>query len=641
MASAAVVPNVPTDGMFVKFVPFRKVEDAKKGAPTVWGIATFEKEDLDGEICHYDTAKPVYMEWSAAALKRTAKAGQKASLGNIRIQHGLDVGGKATKLDFNDDEREIWLGSEPINEAMHQQLKDGYYTGYSQGGSYAWRKCVTCDTDLGLKQRSNYCPTCKTHVAVLYGLASLAEVSYVDSPCTAEGFEHVKANGSVEVVKFKKKESSIMAKTKTVAGVALEAHCFAYVGDPEKTETWKLPIEFPGDDAKTKSHIRNALARFDQTQGIPETEKSKVKARIESAARQNGIEVSEKALVEYRTPPKCIVARVDKAAAESGFRKGLYHVGMFAEVLSMLGYICRDLMYERDMEGDDSQVPEEIADNLDSLIETFLVLAEEEARELAAQAAAVGNKSTTGDTTMTEQELQKTREEADKLAKRTMATHLTKTAHHHEKMEAGETLKAEHHTAMHEFHKSAHAGMSKADVVEAKEGPKGVHEVIADVQEFHKAAGEHHKAMAKTCMGCAKTHGAMATACHKMADECDTDEHKKAVEAFKAATAAAEAATDSPVVKTTATPTLETDVAAAAEELRNTPAYKDAIKSMAQTRLDAELDALRKTTLAPDGVRVAGATADVSKGVRVVGRDGQEEAFAFAGIAPSATTAGL
>ena len=40
------------------------------------------------------------------------------------------------------------------------------------------------------------------------------------------------------------------------------------VGDPEKTATWKLPIKSPDDDVDwEKRHIRNALARFEQTKG--------------------------------------------------------------------------------------------------------------------------------------------------------------------------------------------------------------------------------------------------------------------------------------------------------------------------------------------------------------------------------------
>jgi hypothetical protein len=236
---------------------------------------------------------------------------------------------------------------------------------------------------------------------------------------------------------------------------------------------------------------------------------------------------------------------------------------------------------------------------------------------------------------MTEQELQKAREEADKLAKRTMATHLAKTAMHHEKMEEAHTAKAACHAGMAEFHKGSHSKMKKVDVGDEGEGPKGVQEVTANLQEFHKAAEDHHKAMGKEHLKAAKTHGTMAAACHKMSEECDTEEHKKAVDAIKAETPAAEV----PVVKTAVVPTLEADVAAAAEALRDTDTYKTAIKSMAQTRIDAELDELRKKTLAPDGVKIAGA--EVAKGIRSVARDGEEKNFAFAETSTSPSTAGL
>jgi len=82
-------------------------------------------------------------------------------------------------------------------------------------------------------------------------------------------------------------------KTKRVDGVDLPASCFAYVGDPDKTETWKLPIKFPGDEEKTAAHIRNALARFSQTQGIPDDEKPAVLAKIKRAAKAAGIDAGK------------------------------------------------------------------------------------------------------------------------------------------------------------------------------------------------------------------------------------------------------------------------------------------------------------------------------------------------------------
>ncbi len=74
-------------------------------------------------------------------------------------------------------------------------------------------------------------------------------------------------------------------KTKTVSGQELSASDFAYVGDAEDPETWKLPVH----DA---AHARNALARFNQTEGIPAGEKAKVHAKIAAAAKKHGVEVS-------------------------------------------------------------------------------------------------------------------------------------------------------------------------------------------------------------------------------------------------------------------------------------------------------------------------------------------------------------
>lgn len=75
-------------------------------------------------------------------------------------------------------------------------------------------------------------------------------------------------------------------KTKKVDGEELTADKFAFVGDPEDTSTWKLPIH----DA---NHAKNALARFNQTEGIPADEKQKVYDRIVAACKKFGIHVSD------------------------------------------------------------------------------------------------------------------------------------------------------------------------------------------------------------------------------------------------------------------------------------------------------------------------------------------------------------
>jgi hypothetical protein len=194
---------------FRKFGQFIKLEDVDSG-PVVWGIATLESPDLDREICDYKTAVPVYRTWSEAALARTTKAGQEPSLGNVRLQHGLGIGGKVTKIEFDDDNKRIMLGSVPVNDEIYQQLKGGFLTGYSQDGSYAYRVCNDCGSAMPMQQGANFCPTCQKSVDVRYRLASLSEVSYVDSPCTGEGFEYVKSTGETKIVKFEKEY--LMAK---------------------------------------------------------------------------------------------------------------------------------------------------------------------------------------------------------------------------------------------------------------------------------------------------------------------------------------------------------------------------------------------------------------------------------------------
>jgi HK97 family phage prohead protease len=93
-------------------------------------------------------------------------------------------------------------------------------------------------------------------------------------------------------------------RTKRVAGKDLTAKSFAYVGDPDKTETWKLPIH----DA---SHVRNALARFSSTD-LPADAKAGVLRKIHAAAKKFGIEVSEEKAVPWAME---YVVRASMAAA--------------------------------------------------------------------------------------------------------------------------------------------------------------------------------------------------------------------------------------------------------------------------------------------------------------------------------------
>ena len=113
------------------------------------------------------------------------------------------------------------------------------------------------------------------------------------------------------------------SRTKRVDGEDLTADCFAWVGNREKTASWKLPIKF-STEAKTKRHIRNALSRFSGTKGIPSEERPKVWKRITAAAKKHGIKVSEEDSKRAGFPPNPeLEVRADEDASARGERLGL------------------------------------------------------------------------------------------------------------------------------------------------------------------------------------------------------------------------------------------------------------------------------------------------------------------------------
>ncbi len=95
------------------------------------------------------------------------------------------------------------------------------------------------------------------------------------------------------------------SKQKTVDGEALTSGDFLLIGNPSDVSTWALPWKFDSE-AKTKSHLRDALARFDQVEGFSEEEKQKAFVKLVHLALAHGIDVSDeekkKAGVSTTTP---------------------------------------------------------------------------------------------------------------------------------------------------------------------------------------------------------------------------------------------------------------------------------------------------------------------------------------------------
>src|SRR5258708_4858134 len=92
-------------------------------------------------------------------------------------------------------------------------------------------------------------------------------------------------------------------KNKGMDGVDLHFRCFAYVGDESDTSTWHCCIHVLGDPAKTVNAIKNSLARFDETKGIPDSERGAVWHTVRGAALAHNVRVDRSILTKKTEAP--------------------------------------------------------------------------------------------------------------------------------------------------------------------------------------------------------------------------------------------------------------------------------------------------------------------------------------------------
>jgi hypothetical protein len=280
------------DALFLKLT---KVDEATR---TVWGIATAEKPDLDNEICDYPSAKNAYRTWSEASLEKTKAAGQEPSLGNVRIMHGNQIGGKVTHIDYDDANKTIRVASTPASDEVWNLLKGGFLTGYSHGG-----KKQILSTD-GRYRR--YAP-------------QLAELSYVDKACLDEGFEFVKSDGAVEMRKFTHSEQETIElngrtyqlvkrdfsdedrKKLAGEGKALPDGSFPIENDSDLSNAIQA-IGRAKDPEEAKAHIRARAKALGRTDLLPDSwgEKSEKLAKSDSSKEHSTMDENQKKLEELQ-----------------------------------------------------------------------------------------------------------------------------------------------------------------------------------------------------------------------------------------------------------------------------------------------------------------------------------------------------
>ena len=92
-------------------------------------------------------------------------------------------------------------------------------------------------------------------------------------------------------------------KTKRVAGQDLSQERFAFVADPKNTKTWLFPICVPGNEELTRHLVKNALARFDVTKGLPEHMRIEIWFTLFGAAKVLRIPVERREFPRFTAKP--------------------------------------------------------------------------------------------------------------------------------------------------------------------------------------------------------------------------------------------------------------------------------------------------------------------------------------------------
>lgn len=400
------------------FIPITKVNAVNR---LVYGLATAEKEDRAGEICHYSSTKPFYEKWSEGMQKTTGGK----SLGNIRAMHGKVAAGKVTAINFNDADKQIEICAKVVDDAEWAKVLEGVYSGFSQGGAYVKRWQLDGKT---------------------WYTADPNEISLVDLPCLEIAtFDCIKADGSIDQVLIKadgsqdagegdttgpenqqasdepepiyrakdgsehqtkadaKNHNATLAAGKHPEASKVAEGTLAEINGkldlllgttsltPAQIEAAKAAhgaaspygdVDYadPGyqtDKKKrypidTAEHIKAAWSYINKTSNqapYSSAEVEKIKEKIVSAW---------KAKVDEAGPPSA----ADKAFIVGELTKGLYNVARLAGILEDLEWLRQSCVSEAAWEGDQSSLPAALQGNVEALVATLRQMVLEETQEL-------------------------------------------------------------------------------------------------------------------------------------------------------------------------------------------------------------------------------------------------------------------
>ncbi len=308
-----------------RFVEISKVDDNDDGTIDVFGVASTEGIDAQGET--------VTKGCMIGALPDYFRHG---GTGPLRAMHQPIAAGYVYKADVN-DAGETEICAKVVDPVEVLKVKSGVYKGFSVGGK---------------KLPGGYDPATKT-----ISKMRLTEISLVDRP----------ANPEAVITMFKGEDIDPTATVPADAAAAVEelaellnkgtidpAHLLDIAkGAPMLVDEKSIRAAWgkakAGDDEKLKATIIAAWKKVIDKAGPPE-------------------------------PP----AKTEKVDGADDIQKGMYSVGSFAEVLMRINCMASDAASEAQYEGDNSPVPAAMRAWLADGASIFMSYAKEEVDEMIA-----------------------------------------------------------------------------------------------------------------------------------------------------------------------------------------------------------------------------------------------------------------
>lgn len=148
-----------------KFVAFTKIDEEKR---MVYGLASDETIDAEGEVIDYQATKEAVAEW--------------LEWSNIREMHGPTAVGIATEVMLDEASKALYIGVKIVDDQAWQKVKEGVYKGFSIGGK-ALQKIQEVINGQTVRRVVKYL---------------LTEISLVDRPANPSArFSLVKREGGV------------------------------------------------------------------------------------------------------------------------------------------------------------------------------------------------------------------------------------------------------------------------------------------------------------------------------------------------------------------------------------------------------------------------------------------------------------